>query len=173
MSAYKNEVLTDQQDGHTNSEKGNGMSSLYPTTTLSAEAFERLYLQPKPTIGGELRKVVGNPTPLALVGFCVGLTPISAQFMGWAGSGGAAAATTTDSIWFGGMLLGIAGLMEFLLGNTYTFVVFMTFSAHFLTFATSTIPWFNALAPYTTDGTVTPTPMWVSGFGASPFARHT
>lgn len=157
--------MSGSPDGHANSEKGANMSSLYPTQTLSPDQFERLYLQPKPVVGGELRKVVGNPTPMALVGFCVGLTPIAAQFMGWAGSGGNATATTTASIWFGGMLLGLAGLMEFLLGNTYTFTVFMTFSAHFLTFATAGIPWFNTLAPYTTDGVPAPTPAWASGFG--------
>jgi hypothetical protein len=32
--------------------------------TLSPELFEKLYLQPKTAIKGDLRSTVGNPTPL-------------------------------------------------------------------------------------------------------------
>lgn len=32
--------------------------------TLSPELFERLYLQPQTTVKGDLRKILGNPTPL-------------------------------------------------------------------------------------------------------------
>ena len=34
------------------------------TLTISPELFEKLYLQPKTPIKGELRSIVGNPTPL-------------------------------------------------------------------------------------------------------------
>lgn len=164
---HKNEAVADSLE----SRDGTNMSGLYPTTTLSPEVFERLYLQPKPSVGGDLRKIVANPTPLAIAGFCVGLTPISAQLMGWGGSGGGGVATTTGSIWFGGLLLILAGLMEFLLGNTFTFIVFMSFGAHFLTFATSAIPWFNAVASYTVDGVESP--MFPAGQGVRPFWKRT
>lgn len=48
------------------------------------------------------------------------------------------------------MLLIFAGLGEFLLGNTFPFLVFMGYGAHFLTFATTFIPAFNAVSAYTT-----------------------
>jgi hypothetical protein len=32
--------------------------------TLSPELFEKLYLQPQTTVKGDLRKILGNPTPL-------------------------------------------------------------------------------------------------------------
>jgi len=32
--------------------------------TLSPEIFEKLYLQPQVPVKGELRSIVGNPTPL-------------------------------------------------------------------------------------------------------------
>lgn len=68
--------------------------------------------------------------------------------MGWRGSGGFAIATTTCSIWFGGVLLLLAGIGEFILGNTFPFLVFMGYGCHFLTFATTFIPWFNAVGFY-------------------------
>lgn len=47
------------------------------------------------------------------------------------------------------MLL-LAGIGEFILGNTFPFIVFMGYGSHFLTFATSFIPFFNAVSAYTT-----------------------
>jgi uncharacterized protein len=32
--------------------------------TLSPELFEKLYLQPQTAVKGDLRKILGNPTPL-------------------------------------------------------------------------------------------------------------
>ena len=50
------------------------------TMSISPEIFERLYLNPKNSVKGDLRRTFANPTPLALLGFSVGLTPLSAAF---------------------------------------------------------------------------------------------
>jgi succinate-acetate transporter protein len=71
--------------------------------------------------------------------------------VGWRGAGGFASATNACSIWFGGLLLLIAGLLEFILGNDFSFLVFMGYGAHILTFATTFVPSFNAVAFYS-DG---------------------
>jgi succinate-acetate transporter protein len=71
--------------------------------------------------------------------------------VGWRGAGGFASATNACSIWFGGLLLFFAGLGEFLLGNDFSFLVFMGYGAHILTFATTFVPSFNAVAFYS-DG---------------------
>jgi hypothetical protein len=81
---------------------GNGLNKI---VSIDADLFEKLYLQPKTEVAGDLRKTFANPTPLALLGFSVGLMPITAAYMGWRGAGGAAVATTTCTIWFGGMCL--------------------------------------------------------------------
>lgn len=39
---------------------------------------------------GDLRSTFGNPTPLALLGFLLSLSPLSCQMMGWRGAGGGA-----------------------------------------------------------------------------------
>lgn len=69
------------------------------SVVLSPEMFERLYLQPKPNVKGELVRTFGNPTPLAITGFVVGLTPLSMILMEWRGSG-ALGAGILGCFWF-------------------------------------------------------------------------
>ena len=83
------------------------------------------------------------------MGFSTALTPLSAALLGWRGAGGAAQSSVGASITFGGFLLILAGLGEFLLGNTFPFLVFMGYGSHFLTFAITFIPFFNAVSAYT------------------------
>lgn len=137
------------------------------TMSVSPEMFERLYLNPKGNVKGDLRKTFANPTPIALLGFSVALLPLSIEFMGWRGAGGFGVATTTASIWFGGLCLFLAGIGEFLLGNTFPFVVFIGYGAHFLTFATLFIPWFNAVGFYGPGGMSSPTEGQTAEFAAS------
>lgn len=56
---------------------------------ISRETFEKLYLSPKPpSVEGSLRKKLGNPTPICLMGFLLAATPNSCVLMGWRGAGG-------------------------------------------------------------------------------------
>lgn len=55
-------------------------NALTNTLTLSPEVFERLYLGPKTQVTGQLRTTFANPTPIALLGFSVGLFPLSIAF---------------------------------------------------------------------------------------------
>ncbi len=50
------------------------------TMSLSPELFERLYLAPQQRVAGDLRKTFANPTPLGVLGFSVGLFPLSIEF---------------------------------------------------------------------------------------------
>lgn len=68
------DAVTDRDYG---SEKANGLNQ---TLTLSPEAFERIYLNPKTPVAGNLRATLANPTPIALLGFSVGLFPLSIAF---------------------------------------------------------------------------------------------
>jgi uncharacterized protein len=49
------------------------------------------------------------------------------------------------------MLLSIGGLLEFVLGNTFAFVVDLTFSAFWLTLGATLHPSFDAVGPYSPD----------------------
>lgn len=143
--------------------------ALTTTSTISPEAFERLYLSPQNRVSGDLRKTFANPTPLALLGFATGLTPLSIEFMGWRGSGGNAIATGTASLWFGGVCLYVAGILEFFLGNTFPFIVFFGYGSHFLTFATTWMPFFNAVGYFNKTGATTEAaglqPIFLASYG--------
>jgi hypothetical protein len=47
-----------------------------------------MYLNPHNEVKGGLRATFGNPTPLALIGFLLSISPLSCQMMDWRGSGG-------------------------------------------------------------------------------------
>lgn len=61
--------------------------------------------------------------------------------MGWQGSGGLAVATSGSTIWFGGVLLFLAGIGEFLLGNNFPMIVFLSYGAHLMAYATTFSKW--------------------------------
>lgn len=62
-------------------ENGNyGGSDLTKQYTISPELFEKVFLAPKTDVVGELRKTFGNPTPIGILGFSVGLFPLSIEF---------------------------------------------------------------------------------------------
>jgi len=89
----------------------------------------------------------------ALVGFCLGLTPLSCDLMGLREAGGAGSASTGDFVFLSGPLLILSGLMEFILGNTFSFVVFMSYGSFYMAVAGTIIPWFNSAGAYSSTGT--------------------
>lgn len=95
------------------------------------------------------------------------LTPVSISFMGWRGSGGNGLATTGATIWFGGVLLLISGILEFILGNSLPSMIFLGYGAHFLTFAFTFIPSINAVGSFDKDGSQALTPQFFDSYGTS------
>jgi len=118
--------------------------------SISPELFEKIYLSPQNAVKGDLRKTFGNPTPLALCGFLLSLTPLSCDLMGWRGAGGNGAASIGVYFFFGGLLMLVGGFLEFIIGNTFPFVVFMSFGAFWLGFAATLQPFYNAYIAYET-----------------------
>ncbi|KAI4135540.1 MAG: hypothetical protein LQ347_000574 [Umbilicaria vellea] len=105
--------------------------------SISPELFEKIYLSPQNNVKGDLRKTFANPTPLALLGFLLSLSPLSCDLMGWRGAGGNGIASIGAYYFMGGLLMIIGGVLEFFLGNTFPFVVFCSFGGYWLTFATT------------------------------------
>jgi len=116
--------------------------------SISPELFEKIYLSPKNQVSNNIRSTFGNPTPLALVGFLLSLSPLSNVLLGWRASGGLGAAETGVYYFFGGLLMILGSLLEFVLGNTFPFVVFGSFGSFWLTFGATLTPWFNASIAY-------------------------
>ncbi|OCK73966.1 GPR1/FUN34/YaaH-class plasma membrane protein [Lepidopterella palustris CBS 459.81] len=118
--------------------------------SISPELFEKIYLSPKNRVHGDLRKTFANPTPLALIGFLLSLMPLSCDLMGWRGAGGNSAAGIGTYYFFGGLLMVLGGVGEWIMGNTFPFVVFTSFGAFWLGWAATLQPFYNAYGAYST-----------------------
>ncbi|KAJ5350818.1 GPR1/FUN34/YaaH-class plasma membrane protein [Penicillium brevicompactum] len=125
-----------------------GLTQVPTSVTLSAEQFERLYLNPMMHRQTSLTKNLGNPTPLGLGAFVLTTTPLSCCLMAWRGATGGGAAFTGVLILFGGVLLVLSSILEFVIGNTFSSVVFGHLGAFCLAFGASMTPAFNSAAPY-------------------------
>jgi len=135
--------------------------------SISPELFEKIYLSPQNAVKGDLRKTFGNPTPLCLLGFLLSLHPLSCDLMGWRGAGGSGAASTGAYFFFGGLLMIIGGFLEFILGNTFPFVVFSSFGAFWLTFGATLTPFYNAYGAYAPAGQPAAAGLSAAAFNAS------
>jgi len=137
-----------------NMDPANALNRIRTTGSLSIspELFEKIYLSPQNRVAGDLRKTFGNPTPLALIGFLLCLTPLSCALMGWRGAGGSGAANIGSYYSFGGILMILGSIGEWIIGNTFPFVVFGSFGAFWFTFGMTLTPSFNAATAYTTAG---------------------
>jgi len=134
--------------------------------TISPELFEKIYLSPKNQVSNNIRSTFGNPTPLALCGFILALTPLSNILLNWRGSGGFGASDTGIYYFFGGLLMLLGSLLEFILGNTFPFVVFGSFGAFWLSFGATLTPYFNAFIAYDPEhpATAETSPGFVNSF---------
>ncbi|CAO1612984.1 unnamed protein product [Sympodiomycopsis kandeliae] len=113
------------------------------SVTLTPQQFEELYLQPsiRSRSQGQLIKTLGNPTSLGIVCFILNLCPTSCLLMGFRGmtpTGQLALLGPYYSMGAIGMIT--AGILEWILGNTFPFLVFFTFGTFWLSLGIATDP---------------------------------
>ncbi|KAK5136310.1 hypothetical protein LTR08_003683 [Meristemomyces frigidus] len=89
-----------------------------PSINISAELFEKLYLNLPNRVSGDLRRTFANPTPLALIGFFISVGSLTLALMGWRGAGGGGAANICVYYFFGGLLQLLGAILEWIIGNT-------------------------------------------------------
>ncbi|KAK5313327.1 hypothetical protein LTR46_010931, partial [Exophiala xenobiotica] len=89
------------------------------SVVIPREVFESMYLSPYTQRLGHLRSTFANPTPIGLFFF------------------------------FGGMLQVLGCVLEWIIGNTFPFVVFACYGAFWLAMGATLQPDFNAQAYYT------------------------
>jgi hypothetical protein len=82
------------------------------------------------------------------MGFLIASAPLGCALMGWRGAGGGGAATIGVFYFFGGMLQIIGSVMEWIIGNTFPFVVFGSYGAFWLALGATLQPSFNASGAY-------------------------
>ncbi|KAK8145981.1 hypothetical protein G3M48_003769 [Beauveria asiatica] len=125
------------------------------SVTITNEMFEKLYLNlaNNRVKRHDFRQTFANPTPLPLLGFLIASTPLSCALMGWRGAGGGGAATIGTFYFFGGMLQILGAILEWIMGNTFVYIVFGSFGAFWLAFAVTLTPFFNAQGAFTANAT--------------------
>ncbi|RFU26377.1 hypothetical protein B7463_g9972, partial [Scytalidium lignicola] len=138
------------------------------SVSIPSELFEKLYLSRETVVKNDLRKPFGNPTPIALIGIIIALTPLSCDLMGWRGADSNGAAGVGSYFFFGGMLTMLGGILEFFLGNTFPAVVFTSFGAFYFSWAATLMPFFNAYGFYAMPGS-TGQPMHPAGWDTVGF----
>ncbi|KAJ7127659.1 GPR1/FUN34/yaaH family-domain-containing protein [Mycena epipterygia] len=98
---------------------------------LTSAQYERLFFQP----GGGPRagdlsnpRQLGNPTAFAIISYLLALTPTVCILMTWDGTAPSSLTSIIGDFYFiGGLGMTIGGVFEWVLGNTFPFVVFSTF----------------------------------------------
>jgi len=132
---------------------GNNNLNRYPTTiSITPEQYERLFFQPAPP-RGDASKRFGNPTILGVLGFLVPFQTTVLVLLGFRGSSPESLAAICGSMYmFGGLALVIAGIFEFVLGNTFPMAVFIIFGAHWVQTGFSNDPNIGLAASYQTTG---------------------
>ena len=155
------------RDEHSHEDLRNTRRDNQHNITLTPELFEKMYLNPQQDVKGDLRGTFGNPTPLALLGFLLSLSPLSCELMGWRGAGGDGIATVGAYYFIGGFLMSLGGILEFFLGNTFSFVVFCSFGGFWFTLGATLTPAFGAYAAYATDPSTPSTGLTSPSFHAS------
>ncbi|RFU80164.1 gpr1 [Trichoderma arundinaceum] len=135
--------------------------------SMTPELFEKLYLSPQSKVKGQLRDTFGNPTPIALVGFLMALTPLSCNLMNWRGASGNGAATIPVYFFQGGILMTLGGLLEWILGNSFPAVVFCSFGTFWLSYGGVLNPSFAAFSSYAAANEAAAEGLQTTGFNAS------
>jgi len=122
--------------------------------TMSPDQYERLFFTPAGPAKGDFAKRLGNPTLLGLICFLVPYTSTIFILLGW---GGAVPPTSLvglsgDYYFLGAIGMTLAGIAEFVLGNTYPFAVFIIFGIHWGSLAYTQDPIHQTTSAFVGEG---------------------
>jgi hypothetical protein len=84
LTSLSNDTNVDSQDEVPSHTLENDPRNL----SISPELFEKLYLLAREHNQIDLSQTFGNPTPVAIMGLVVAITPLSIELMGWRGANG-------------------------------------------------------------------------------------
>ncbi|KAL3426981.1 GPR1/FUN34/YaaH-class plasma membrane protein [Phlyctema vagabunda] len=119
--------------------------------TMTPKMFEKLYLTPKTPRVGNNNKRFANPTPVGLLGFVISTMTFSMVLMGWGGANGL---YSVAGIFFftGPVLLILALIFEWIMGNFFPMMVMGLFAVFWLSFGVLQLPTLGLAAAYSATG---------------------
>ncbi|GAB7331709.1 hypothetical protein MBLNU13_g03690t1 [Cladosporium sp. NU13] len=127
------------------------------TITLSNDQYERLFFQPSKPQRGDAAKRFANPSLLGLLGFLIPYTSTIltlCQFQG-AVPPYTLVGITADYYFLGAIAMVLAGIGEFILGNTFPFVVFIIYGTHWGSLAYNQDPVHQITSAFSAEGGAT------------------
>jgi succinate-acetate transporter protein len=133
--------------------------------SLSADQYERLFFQPSAAKGDLAKRLgiifpfpftllitnlqPGNPTLLGVLGFLIPFSSTVFSLLQFQGSSTASLTSVSGTYYFlGGIAMNIAGIFEFILGNTFPMVVFIIYGSHWVNLAYLSDPAHGIVASY-------------------------
>lgn len=101
----------------------------------------------------QLTLSTGNPTLLGVLGFLIPFAATVFSLLQFQGSSAASLTSISGSYYFiGGVAMNIAGVAEFILGNTFPMVVFIVYGCHWLNLGYTQDPMHGVVASYGAEG---------------------
>ncbi|KAK7568714.1 hypothetical protein IWX91DRAFT_373988 [Phyllosticta citricarpa] len=165
----RNDYPDEHLGAHVDSEHALNKIRTAGSISISPELFEKIYLSPQNRVKGELRKTFGNPTPLVdrlpPSPDAAELASVFPILMGWRGASGVSA--NVGAYYFcGGVLMLLGAIGEWVLGNSFPCVVFMSFSGFWMSLGATLTPDFNAYGAFATDPSNPASGMQTVGFNS-------
>ncbi|KAI0516718.1 GPR1/FUN34/yaaH family-domain-containing protein [Xylaria bambusicola] len=155
-------TLTPCQTGDRDVEKGFGRDQT--TVSMPSELFEKLYLTPKaPHADNNVRRFA-NPTPLGFVGFVISTFTFSMILLGFGGSSGLSPVVGIF-LFTGPVLLFVAMIFEWIMGNFFPMMVMGLFTVFWLSFGLLNLPTLELGSPFATPND--PTGLSSQGYNAA------
>lgn len=144
--------MSSQNSDHVqNGEKpynGHNELSRSMTLSLSPDQYERLFFQPSAG-KGDLAKRLGNPTILGVLGFLIPYTCVIFSILDFQGSSpGSITSVSGTFLFLGGIAMNLAGIFEFILGNTFPMAVFIIYGSHWVNLGYINSPSIGVVASY-------------------------
>lgn len=122
------------------------------TIPISPEVYERLFFQPT-AAKGDLAKRLGNPTLIGLLGFLIPFQTAMFCLLGFRGASPASLTAVSGAFYaLGGIAMNVAGIMEWVLGNTFPAAIFIIYGSHWVQAGIAADPVHNFAGVYTADG---------------------
>ncbi|KAI1265500.1 GPR1/FUN34/yaaH family-domain-containing protein [Xylariaceae sp. FL1019] len=156
-NSFDNAHFDLEKGGLTKTETNNNVS-------IPPELFEKLYLTPKPPHPSPNIRKFANPTPLGFVGFVISTFTFSSILLGFGGTSGLSPVVGIF-LFTGPVLLFVAMIFEWIMGNFFPMMVQGLFTVFWLSFGLINLPTLELGTPFASK--TDPTGLSSQGYNAA------